>query len=82
MEADTDETQKEHVRSVQAKLFYKLGDRELVERETLRISKDEFSKTIEFLLPENYWDFEFEIDWTMKGNKNISSGRQKSKTQS
>lgn len=78
LEGDPDYLKDQEVRSVTVKLFYHIGGAEKVKNLTLSVYKGELSEQIEILLPENEYDYEYELQWRLRGNKVVSSGRQKS----
>ena len=73
IEADPETVAKYGIRAIHVKVYYLLGDKELTKRMTFK--KDEPFKTLDILLPNNVDDFEYEINWKLKGNKRKSSGR-------
>lgn len=73
---DAAELTKAEVRSVNVKLFYDLAGAPQVKQATLDVAQPKTSQ-IEFMtLPESV-DYEYEITWRLKGNRTVSSGRQK-----
>ena len=77
IEADPLELEAAAVRLINVKVFYKLGEKEYNKELTLNASKDVVAGTIEFLLPEGKTDYEYEINWLLRGNQTLSSGRKK-----
>jgi hypothetical protein len=65
------------VRSITVQVFGNAGGLEQVSQVTLDTSRGELSKTIETLLPRGQGSYEYQIQWRLKGNKSLSSGRQK-----
>ena len=78
LEADPDMLAEAEVRSVTVSIFYELGGGEQSKRVTLNASKGELSEKIEFLLPADQYEYEYEISWRLRGNRSVSSGRQSS----
>jgi hypothetical protein len=73
---DAAELAKAEVRSVNVKLFYDLAGAPQVRQATLDVAQPKTSQ-IEFMsLPEAV-DYEYEITWRLKGNRTLTSGRQK-----
>jgi len=67
---------KADVRSVNVKLFYDLGGAPQVKQATLDPAKPQSSQ-IEFMALPGTVDYEYEVTWRLKGNRTVSSGRQK-----
>ena len=80
LESDPEFLQGKGVRSITVSIFYRIGEEgeERVKKTTLNVYRQELSKSLEILLPENAYDYEYEITWRLKGNKTLSSGRQRS----
>jgi hypothetical protein len=64
------------VRSVNVKVFYDLGGAPQVKQATLDPAKPQSSQ-IEFMALPGTVDYEYEVTWRLKGNRTVSSGRQK-----
>jgi len=76
LRAEPAELAQAEVRSVNVKLYYDLAGAPQVKQATLDASKPQ-TVQIEFMtLPETL-DYEYEITWRLKGNRTVSSGRQK-----
>ncbi|HEX7077922.1 MAG TPA: hypothetical protein VF363_05840 [Candidatus Eisenbacteria bacterium] len=75
LQADPDAITQAGVRSITVKVFYKLGDAEQVKQVTLNASKGQLSDKIDFILPADKTDYDYEITWHLKGNKTVTSGR-------
>ena len=75
LQADPDVITAAGVRSITVKLFYKLGDTEQVKTVTLNASKGQLSDRIDFILPADTVNYDYQIDWRLKGNRVITSGR-------
>ena len=76
LRADAEELTKAEVRSVNVKLFYDLAGAPQVKQATLDAAKPQ-SRLIEFMSLPNALDYEYEITWRLKGNRTLTSGRQK-----
>ena len=74
--ADGAELAKPEVRSVNVKVFYDLGGAPQVKQATLVPAKPQSSQ-IEFMALPGTVDYEYEVTWRLKGNRTVSSGRQK-----
>lgn len=79
LEARPDDLAAANVRSVDVRLYYRLGDREQSKRISLspRDGQD-LSQTIDFMLPSDRYDYEYEIDWRLNDGTRVSSGRARS----
>ena len=73
----TDAITQAGVRSITVKIFYNLGDTEQVKSTTLSPSKGQLSDRLDFILPSNVVDYDYEITWQLKGNRTVSSGRKR-----
>jgi hypothetical protein len=76
LRADPAELVKAEVRSVNVKLFYDLGGAPQIKQATLDAAKPQTSQ-IEFMSLPGTVDYEYEVTWRLKGNRSVSSGRQK-----
>jgi hypothetical protein len=67
------------VRSVSVKIFYRAAQDapEQVKQLTLNAAAPNFVGRIEFVGPRNLVDYDFEIAWRLTGNREVTSGRQK-----
>lgn len=77
LEADPEMLKDKNVRSINVKLFYKVGNGEEVQQVTMMPSREQFSSKVDIMLPKGTLDYEYEITWRITGNKTTSSGRQK-----
>ena len=69
----------ENVRSVDLKIYYKLGDREYSVANTYRIrSSDGVSSELHFMLPRGVYDYEYEASWRLRGGETRTTGRRSS----
>lgn len=78
LDGDPQELQNEGVRAIDVKVFYKLGEKERVSQRTIRVSQEPISQRLELMLPADEYEYEYKINWTMRGNATLTSGRQKS----
>jgi hypothetical protein len=76
LQADAADLAKAEVRSLTVKLFYDLAGVPQVKVATLDATKLQ-STRIEYFSPRETVDYEYEITWRLKGNRTVSSGRQK-----
>jgi hypothetical protein len=67
---------KADVRSVSVKVFYDLGGGPQVRQATFDPAKPQ-SSLIEFMSLPGTVDYEYEVTWRLKGNRTVTSGRQK-----
>src|SRR4029453_622311 len=74
--ANADDLAKAEVRSVNVKIFYDLGGAPQVKQATLDPAKPQTSQ-IEFMALPGTVDYEYEVTWRLKGNRRVTSGRQK-----
>jgi hypothetical protein len=74
--ANADDLAKAEVRSVNVKIFYDLGGTPQVKQATLDPAKPQTSQ-IEFMSLPGTVDYEYEVTWRLKGNRTVTSGRQK-----
>ena len=75
LQADPDVIAKAEVRSITVKVYYKLGETEQVKQVTLNATKGQLSDRVDFILPAGKVDYDYEIKWTLKGNRSATSGR-------
>ncbi len=66
------------IRVVNIKFYYLLAGQEQVKQVSLNPSKDLTSTAVEFMLPKNKLDYDYEIVWTMNDNETIKSARKNS----
>jgi hypothetical protein len=67
------------VRAVSVKVFYRAAPDapEQVKQLTLNAGAPNFVGKIEFIAPKDSTDYEYEIAWRLSGNREVTSGRQK-----
>ncbi len=76
--ADPDEIKDKGVRSITVRVYYKVaGGEEQFKQTSLNISKQVLSAAIDFILPREVSEYEYEIDWLLKDNQVKKSGRKK-----
>jgi len=78
VEADPDMMKEAKIRLATVKFFYDYGAGEKVEQVTIKASDDIPAKLAEFMLKKGEYDYEYEINWRLFGNKRLTSGRKKS----
>jgi hypothetical protein len=78
LEADPEVIADAGVRTITVKLYYYLGDSEQTEQVTLNAFKGELSKRVDFFLPKNQYEYEYEISWRTRGQGSLTSGRRQS----
>jgi hypothetical protein len=64
------------VRSVNVKVYYDLGGAPQVRQATLDVARPQTTQ-IEFMSLPDAPAYEYEITWRLKGNRTLTSGRQK-----
>ncbi len=76
LEARPEDLSAANVRSVEVRLFYTLGDTVQSKRVSLRPRDgQDLSRTIDFMLPSDRYDYEYQIDWRLDDGTRVSSGR-------
>lgn len=76
LQADAESLSQAQVRSLTVKLFYDLAGSPQVKQVTLDAAKLQSARIEYFCLPETV-DYEYEVAWRLRGNRSVSSGRQK-----
>lgn len=76
LEADPELIAEAGVRSITVRVYYTLGDQERVKQLSLNASRDVLSGQVEFMLPADQYEYDYEITWRLRGNRTVSSGRQ------
>ena len=77
LQADPEAIAQAQVRTIGVKIYYKLGGVEQVKQVTLNAAKGQLSDRIDFILPSNALEYDYEITWLLKGNRTVSSGRKR-----
>ncbi|MGB3007313.1 MAG: hypothetical protein WBC06_12435 [Chitinophagaceae bacterium] len=76
--ADPDIIKQNNVRSVTVRVYYKIANgEEQFKQASLNISKQVYGATIDFILPKEKSDYEYEVDWQTGNNQVVKSGRLK-----
>lgn len=65
------------IRSINVKVFYKVGEKEFVKQIDLNPSKGLLSGRIDYLSKPNELGYEYEVTWKLRGQQTESSGRKK-----
>lgn len=78
VDGNVEEMQAAGVRAVTVKLFYDLAGAEQSKQVTLNVAKGQVAEKIEMLTPPDSQAYAFEVNWQLKGNRSLSSPRQKS----
>jgi hypothetical protein len=65
------------VRVITVKVFYNLGGGEQVRQVTMNAFKNVLSGQLEFMLPVNNPDYAYEVIYQVKGNRTVSTGKQR-----
>lgn len=76
IEADEDFMLDEEIRSVEIRLITRNGDKETVTKTDLTTRSNEFTRTVEILLPRDVENYEYEITYFVKGKSPRTSPRQ------
>jgi hypothetical protein len=78
LEADPAKVASLGIRAIDFKLFYKIKDLERTKELTLLASKPEgLSQQLDFVLPRGQYEYEYQIDWTLR-DRQVTSGRRRS----
>jgi len=76
LESDPELIKENKVRMINVKIYYKVGDSEQVKQVALLPYKEQYSETVDILLPNNDLKYDYEISWRLYGNKTKTTGRQ------
>ena len=76
LDADPDMIKDAGVRAITVRLYYDLAGAEQTKQVTLNAMRGELSGTMPFMLPVGSEAFDYEITWRLRGNRQVSSGRQ------
>jgi hypothetical protein len=76
VEADPARLAEAQVRSITVKIYYRLGEREMVRQVSLNPARNMLSVPVEFMLPAESFEYDYEVSWRLSGNRSVSSGRQ------
>ncbi|MEO0330107.1 MAG: hypothetical protein AAF223_00250 [Bacteroidota bacterium] len=77
LEADPELLKEAEVRLVNVKVFYKLGGKAMTKQVTINIRQKPLGQVLEFMLPADELEYEYEIEWIAAGNQVYKSGREK-----
>lgn len=75
-QADQAKLAENNVRLVTVKLIYTLNGQELSKMVTLNPAKNQLSEKVDFMLPADSFNFQYEVTWKLGNNQSRSSGRQ------
>jgi len=76
IEADPDALSEAGVRAATVKVYYTVGDDERVQQVTIRPTRGELSRVVDYLTPADSYEYDYEITWLRRGEPNLHSGRQ------
>ena len=79
LQGDPKRLAEQGVRSVSVKIFYRAAQDgpEQVKQLTLNAAAPNFVGRVDFVMPRNLVDYDYEIAWRLTGNREVTSGRQK-----
>jgi hypothetical protein len=77
IDADADKAKQNDIRAVTVRVFTKINGVEQMKQTSLNLSKGVSSGSIDYLIPRNESEYEYEIEW-VKGSSNVKSARMKS----
>jgi hypothetical protein len=81
VEVDPDFVADNSIRGIEISIFSKLGlDKVDTQRISLKTNKDELTKNIEILVPQNNEEFEYEVTYMIKGADPKTSAKKKTKS--
>ena len=69
------------VRTVDVKIYYNLGGRDLIKSFTIYPKNETLSGQVEFMLPIGVQEYDYDITWRLFGNKVMKSGRKTTSTE-
>jgi len=75
LQADPTMLEESGVRLVTTKIYYEIGGAEKVKQVSLNPSQGKLSEKVYFMLPEDKFEYGYEITWRLKGQRTISTGR-------
>lgn len=76
IEADPDRIAAAGVRLITVKLYYRPGTAERVRQVTLNPAKAQLSERVDFMLPPDRFDYEYEVSWRLNDGRTLTSPRQ------
>jgi hypothetical protein len=78
IEGDPRALEEERVRAIDVKVYYTLDNTPKLSQKTIRVSQEPLSQRVEFMLPADTYEYEYEITWALRGNVTLTSGRRRS----
>ena len=76
--AEQEKLKQTNIRSVTVRVYYTIGGKEQFKQMSLNLNKQIYSGVIDFILPSDQAEYEYEIDWLTGNNQAVKSGRLKS----
>ncbi len=73
-EADPDKLRQNDIRAVTVRIYYKIAGIERMKQVGMNTSKGFTSATLDYILPQNEAEYEYELEW-VKGSTNVKSAR-------
>lgn len=77
VEADADMLKEAKIRIATVKFYYDYGAGEKIEQITIKANQEVPADLAEFMLKRGEYDYEYEINWRLFGNKRLTTGRKK-----
>jgi len=77
VEADPDMLKDAKIRLATVKFYYDYGAGEKVEQITIKANQEVPADLAEFMLRSGEYDYEYEINWRLFGNRRLTTGRKK-----
>jgi hypothetical protein len=77
VEADPEMLKEAKIRLATVKFYYDYGAGEKIEQVTIKGNQDVPADLAEFMLKRGVYDYEYEINWRLFGNKRLTTGRKK-----
>lgn len=78
IETDPDAIKKENIRSIEVKVYTKLGEFQQSSVLRLNTRNNQFSGQVDFIQAKDNSDFEYEYTWFLSDGKTVSSGKRTS----
>jgi hypothetical protein len=76
--ADPEIIKQNNIRSVTVRVYFKISNgEEQFKQASLNVGKQVFNATIDFILPKEQSEYEYEVDWLTSSNDAVKSGRKK-----
>lgn len=73
-DSDPDKLKEQNIRAITVRVYYTIAGVEQMRQASLNVSKGVNSVSLDYLLPGNEKDYEYEVEWT-RGNTNVKSPR-------